>query len=139
MTAAAEIRASLDATIDQIESGYEYLLAYAAQGRRSDRDGPSGQGPRSRLESMDAALEALPGLVQKLAETERSDWLERCAAFFEALGRDAAVAAASVRLVLAQTDISSQLVDNLNASIHLRAVLTDIFLLDEAFRKRSGN
>jgi hypothetical protein len=36
-----------------------------------------------------------------------------------------------VRLVLAQPAISSQLVDNLNASLHLRALLTDVFLLDE--------
>jgi hypothetical protein len=34
-------------------------------------------------------------------------------------------------LVLAQPAISSQLVDNLNASIHLRALLTDLFLIDE--------
>jgi hypothetical protein len=31
--------------------------------------------------------------------------------------------------------ISSQLIDNLNASIHLRALLTDLFLLDEILRK----
>ncbi len=58
-------------------------------------------------------------------------------AYFDALERDASVAAASIRLVLAQEDIGSQLVDNLNASIHLRAVLTDVFLLDELFRPGS--
>jgi hypothetical protein len=31
--------------------------------------------------------------------------------------------------------ISSPLVDNLNASIHLRALLTDIFLIDEALKR----
>jgi hypothetical protein len=36
-----------------------------------------------------------------------------------------------MELVLAQPSISSQLIDNLNASIHLRALLTDLFLLDE--------
>jgi len=35
------------------------------------------------------------------------------------------------RSVEAQASISSQLVDNLNAGIHLRAVLTDLFLVDE--------
>jgi hypothetical protein len=34
--------------------------------------------------------------------------------------------------VLARPDIGSQLVDNLNASMHLRALLTDLFLIDEA-------
>ncbi len=37
-----------------------------------------------------------------------------------------------MELVLTQPTISSQLVDNLNASIHLRSLLTDLFLIDEA-------
>ena len=40
----------------------------------------------------------------------------------------------AVALVAAQPRISSELIDNLNASIHLRAVLTDLFLLSEAAR-----
>ena len=38
---------------------------------------------------------------------------------------------AAIELVLAQPAISSQLIDNLNASIHLRALLTDMFLVSE--------
>jgi len=41
-------------------------------------------------------------------------------------------------LVLAQKSISSQLVDNLNASIHVRALLTDVFLIDEALKRGEG-
>jgi hypothetical protein len=37
-------------------------------------------------------------------------------------------------LVLSQATISSQLIDNLNASIHLRALLTDLFLIDEILK-----
>lgn len=33
--------------------------------------------------------------------------------------------------MLAQPRISSQLINNLNASLHVRTLLTDIFLLDE--------
>ena len=44
------------------------------------------------------------------------------------------IALAAIRLVLAKADISSQLVDNLNASIHLRALLTDLFVVDEALK-----
>ena len=43
-------------------------------------------------------------------------------------------AGAAIRLVLAQPAISSQLIDNLNASVHLRTLLTDIFLLDETLK-----
>ena len=53
-----------------------------------------------------------------------------------AVGRLARDAQAALQLVLAQPAISSQLVDNLNASIHLRALLTDLFLIDEIFKNR---
>ena len=51
------------------------------------------------------------------------------------LDRDARDSLAAIELVLAQPSISSQLVDNLNASIHLRALLTDLFLIDEILKK----
>jgi hypothetical protein len=47
---------------------------------------------------------------------------------------DARKSGAAIELVLAQEKISSELVDNLNASIHLRALLTDLFLLSETSR-----
>jgi hypothetical protein len=50
------------------------------------------------------------------------------------LDRDAQDSLAAIELVLAQPVISSQLIDNLNASIHLRALLTDLFLIDEILK-----
>jgi hypothetical protein len=44
---------------------------------------------------------------------------------------DAGRARAAVRLVLSRPSVGSQLIDNLNASLHVRALLTDLFLLDE--------
>ena len=55
--------------------------------------------------------------------------------FLAVLDRDSRDSLAAIELVLAQPVISSQLIDNLNASIHLRALLTDLFLLDEILRK----
>ena len=52
------------------------------------------------------------------------------------LDRDAQDSLAAIEIVLAQPIISSQLIDNLNASIHLRALLTDLFLIDEILRTR---
>jgi hypothetical protein len=52
--------------------------------------------------------------------------------FVATLDEDARKARAGLQLALTQRAIGSQLVDNLNASIHLRALLTDLFLLDEA-------
>jgi hypothetical protein len=134
MSGSSDPRAGLDAAIDAIEGGYEFLLAYAAQGRHTDRGGA--QGPRPRLDAMVAALGELPRLARTVAAVSDAEALTDGAAFFDALVRDAAIAAAAVRLVLRQPAIGSQLIDNLNASIHLRAVLTDVFLLDEMFKPK---
>jgi hypothetical protein len=127
-------QSELDAAIDAIETAYEYFLAYAAQGRRTDRDLSPAQGPRGHLTAMTEALAVLPALVRASVAKGSSTLIDDCSAFFDALERDARVAAAAARLVLAQDEITSQLVDNLNASIHLRAVLTDVFLIDEALK-----
>ena len=126
---------ALDAAVDAIEGGYEFLLAYAAQGRHTDRNAAAAQSPRPRLEAMAAALESLPGLARAAAAGTGA--LEQGKAFFDAVERDAAIAASAIRLVLQQADIGSQIVDNLNASIHLRAALTDLFLLDEILARDS--
>lgn len=130
MTEAKAERDALARAIDTIEGGYEFLLAYAAQGRHTDRDAAAGHGPRERLEAMAEALAELPGLARAKASDSYAP--AAIGAFFEAFDRDAAVSIAAIRLVLGRRDISSQIVDNLNASIHLRALLTDIFLIDEA-------
>ena len=54
--------------------------------------------------------------------------------FLDVLDRDARDSLAAMELVLAQPAISSQLIDNLNASMHLRALLTDVFLLGDVLR-----
>jgi len=58
--------------------------------------------------------------------------------FLDVMRQDAAKASAAIRLVLSRPAMTSQLIDNLNASIHLRALLTDIFLLDEALQLTSS-
>ena len=113
--------ASLAQRIETIESGYEFMLAYAAQGRESEAGGGSGPRIRDVLRGIEGALDGLAAAVT----TDAGD-------FLAVLEGDAAKARAAVRFVLAQPSISSQLVDNLNASIHVRALLTDLFLLDEA-------
>lgn len=110
---------SLHDSIEVIESGYEYLLAYAAQGRDSDQ-GPGGSEVRTTLSGM---LEAAGSISENLSD-DASD-------FGPVVVDDARKAGAAIALVLAQEKISSELVDNLNASIHLRALLTDLFLLSE--------
>jgi hypothetical protein len=118
----------------RIEECYEFMLAYAAQGLRTEPGGGSGSQVRTLLTRCDAALDGLGGVLGEIVRSERLQPVEKYDAFIAVLNRDASDARAAVGLVLAQPSISSQLVDNLNASIHLRALLTDLFLIDEIVR-----
>ena len=121
---------------DAVEECYEFLLAYAAQGLPSDQGSKSGGQVREFLRS---AVRALTGLAEICAMAVKEEGLEpadKYLAFFAVLDRDARDSLAAIELVLAQPAISSQLVDNLNASIHLRALLTDLFLVGEIVRKQ---
>jgi hypothetical protein len=114
-----------------IEECYEFMLAYAAQGLPSDGGSQSGGQVR---EFLHRAVKALDGVAESCARAVKREGLEpteRYQAFFGVLGRDARDSLAAIELVLVQPTISSQLIDNLNASIHLRALLTDLFLIGE--------
>lgn len=114
---------------NDIEECYEFSLAYAAQGLSSDQGSESGKQIREHL---GRAVEALRGIEKTFAAAVRQERpAEPYKAFLAVLARDAQNSIAAIELVLAQPVISSQLIDNLNASIHLRAMLTDLFLLSE--------
>jgi hypothetical protein len=124
-------RESLHQRCTTIEETYEFTLAYAAQGLPGDAGSPVGGQLREYLARSVAALDGLAAEYGNLVMVEDLQPAEQYRAFIDVLDRDAQAALAAMRLVLAQPSISSQLVDNLNASIHLRALLTDIFLIDE--------
>jgi hypothetical protein len=117
-----------------IEECYEFLLAYAAQGLPSDEGSPSGGQIREYLGRAARAISGLAKSCAAAAEQERLEPAERYQTFLAVVDRDARDSLAAIELVLAQPTISSPLIDNLNASIHLRALLTDLFLLSEIAR-----
>ena len=120
---------------EAVEECYEFMLAYAAQGLPSDHGSKSGGQVR---EFLNRAVKALTGLAEICATAVKDEGLEpadKYMAFFAVLDRDAHDAVAAIELVLVQPAISSQLMDNLNASIHLRALLTDLFLVGEILKK----
>jgi hypothetical protein len=124
---------SLAERIEIVEQAYELMLAYAAQGRQNDTD-DSGSIRRFLLRA-DAALDGLAACLRASV----ADRLDPYADFIEVLEQDARRTRAALRLVLAQHALSSQLIDNLNASIHVRALLTDIFLIDETLKGGDGD
>ncbi len=121
---------------ETIEACYEFTLSYAARGLASDEGSDAG---RQLREHLARAVAAMRGLEQSCVEAMEREGLapaEKYEAFFAVLKRDAENATAAVELVLAQPAISSQLIDNLNASIHLRALLADLFLVTEILDAR---
>jgi hypothetical protein len=116
---------------DVIEACYEFQLAYAAKGVPGDE----GTGPLR--DYLRGAVNALKGLADRYRAAVKEESLEssdRYEPFLAVVDGDASASIAALELVLAQPSISSQLIDNLNASIHLRALLTDLFLIDEVFK-----
>lgn len=115
--------------IDAIESSYEFFLAYAAQGLTTDQGAKSGGQLRDFLGTLEGALDGLAGDLEKAVDgrAPTDAWADMLAV----VAVDGGAALAAVRLVAARPGISSQLIDSLNANIHLRALLTDLFLVDE--------
>ncbi len=121
--------------IESIERGYEYLLAYAAQGRQDD----AGTELRETLER------CMPRWRSRVARDgrvrrRRRRFRRRCGrgrprrhrCYLAAVERDAPRRTRRHRPGAGRRAVASLLVDNLNASVHLRALLTDLFLLDQA-------
>lgn len=117
--------------IEAVERAYEYMLAYAAQGRRSENEGGMSSNVRELLEKAENAADGLASM--SLAELSAAG-SKAHAGFLDVLKADAGRARAMFALVLIQPAISSQLVDNLNASTHVRALLTDLFVLGETLK-----
>jgi hypothetical protein len=122
-------REQIKARSNTIEEAYEFFLAYASQGLPSDVN--TSHPIRDHLRRFDEALSGIGDFMMDCAKRlgVKDDAPYR--AYVAVLDRDARDAQAALRLVLAQPAIGSQMIDNLNASIHVRALLTDLFLIDE--------
>jgi hypothetical protein len=129
-----QARAELERRADAIEGGYELMLAYAAQGLDSDQGAANSSQLRDHLTRFDAALTGLPEVYRTAAAALGVGPHDVFEGLLTTLAADAAFTQAALRMALARPGISSQLIDNLNASIHVRGLLTDVFVIDELLR-----
>ncbi|GJM13341.1 MAG: hypothetical protein DHS20C12_17440 [Pseudohongiella sp.] len=113
----------IEEDVEAIESGYEFLLAFAAQGRPAQNE--TGPGPHARP-TLEGIAAAMKNIATAFADSKDD--------FEQVIANDCRNAGAALRFILNQEKIGSEIVDNLNASIHLRAVLTDLFLYSEALK-----
>jgi hypothetical protein len=117
--------------IDSIEECYEFMLRYAAQGLATDEGSQAGRQLRELLENATEALRELSDICVTAIGDGSLEQEDPLLPFLSVLDRDARYSLAVMELVLAQPVISSQLIDNLNASSHVRTLLTDLFLIAE--------
>lgn len=120
--------------INTIEEAYEFMLAYAAQGCQGNEEAGEGDNIRTFLERLHAALEGLGAVTVSVFQGLGTISVDAYRKFLEVVDQDAQKAQAAIQIVLSLPSISSQLIDNLNSSLHLRTLLTDLFLLDEALK-----
>jgi len=110
------------------------MLAYAAQGLLSDQGAANSSQLRDHLKRFDDALTGLAQAYRDCAAALGVGPKDALDGFLETLDADAATTQAALRLVMGQKGISSQMIDNINASIHVRALLTDVFIVDEIIK-----
>lgn len=119
---------------DALEEAYEFFLAYAAQGIQTEQH--TGSQVRDFLRKFDTALDSFGDFLKSYIGAMGLEVVPYLP-FIEVIERDAKAAQAAIRMVLAQPSIHSQMIDNLNANIHVRALLTDLFLIDEILKAHS--
>lgn len=112
--------------IDTVEEAYEFMLAYAAQGRKREAQDEGVSKIRDYLGRFAAALEAM--------ETAAPHALAGAAAapFRDRFLADMAVMRSVVAVLLDKPSIGSDMVDNTNGLIAVRSFLTDLFFIDQA-------
>lgn len=113
--------------IETVEEAYEYMLAYAAQGRAEEGAGADGAQIRTFLRqysvAVDAIIEALDSIVESNAEA---------GIFVKNFRSESETMASVLNIMLARDNISSEVVDNANGLISVRAYLTSLFFMDKA-------
>jgi hypothetical protein len=126
MSNALQQAATLRNAFDMVEEAYEFMLAYAAQGRRSEVGEGGGESQiRNYLRRFDQACDTLSGATEGLGGASGARFASRFA-------EDIAVVRSIIAILLDSRSISSDMIDNTNGLIAMRAFLTDIFFIDQA-------
>ncbi|MCY4462572.1 MAG: hypothetical protein OXC26_19575 [Albidovulum sp.] len=121
-SAAARMRNAFDI----IEEAYEFMLAYAAQGRKSEESKSSGPSQiRQFLLRFRTATQELVDMMEDLKDDNAG------AEFLRRWLDDARCIQSVIGLLLAQPSINSEMIDNTNGLLVMRSFLTDIFFADQ--------
>jgi hypothetical protein len=111
--------------ISQIEEAYEYMLAYAAQGKSTEGAGPGGASIRDFLANFLKGANTLETWIEgasDIAPEVRNEYLKA-----------SSLISGVINMMLQKDNISSEIVDNANALMATRHYLTLVFFLDKMY------
>lgn len=111
--------------IEVVEEAYEFMLAYAAQGRKREGEAEGVSKIRQYLTRLAGALDDMREAAPAVLTSEASQ------PFRDRFLDDIAVTRSVVALLLERPSITSDMVDNTNGLIAVRAFLTDLFFIDQ--------
>jgi len=111
--------------ISQIEEAYEYMLAYAAQGKSTEGVGPGVSSIRDFLANFLKGSKTL------------EEWVEDIQAIpphvKEEFRNASSLMSGVITMILEKENISSEIIDNANALMATRHYLTLMFFLDKMY------
>lgn len=120
--------AAIRQNIEIVEEAYEFMLAYAAQGRVEEGAGPDGTHIRTFLKRFAEAAGDIGSQAKAVIAGENSDG----DALLDSFQRDSDTVLSVLRLLLGRDNITSEMVDNTNGLIVMRSYLTTLFFIDKA-------
>ena len=123
MTNSTEIRKN----IELVEEAYEFMLAYAAQGRTDEGAGPDGAHIRTFLTQFSEATDNIINELDNLTEADGT-----METFIKTAKSDADTVKSVLAIMLQKENVSSEMVDNANGLITVRSYLTALFFIDKA-------
>ena len=123
MTNSTEIRKN----IELVEEAYEFMLAYAAQGRADEGAGPDGAHIRIFLTQFSEATDNIINELDNLTEADGT-----METFIKTAKTDADTVKSVLAIMLQKENVSSEMVDNANGLITVRSYLTALFFIDKA-------
>jgi len=123
MTNSTEIRKN----IELVEEAYEFMLAYAAQGRVDEGAGPDGAHIRTFLTQFSDATDRIIEDLNKLSKPNGE-----MGTFINSAKSDAETVKSVMSIMLQKGNISSEMVDNANGLITVRSYQTALFFIDKA-------
>ena len=113
--------------IERIEEAYEFMLAYAAQGRVDEGAGPDGAHIRNFLNQfLDASQNIMANIDEISAAYKDSD------SFINNFENDGNIMISVLVMLLQKDNISSEMIDNANGLITVRSYLTSLFFIDKS-------